>query len=169
MTMQFDLDAKAPSQTRGAAPVGALQELPPVELAAIVYLRAWCEGGDDRGIIAKDFRLVMGHAEGAVAAADFHDLMTILLGSARRPIMRHGLGCRCFGGDESAFAHMIAAAASGSTEDAMLFASILMSGDAAWAATRLADRLGQTFLRLARGPGRRQAPTHATTPTPYTH
>lgn len=169
MTIQFDLDAKESSQTRGAAPVGALQELPPIELAAIVYLRAWCEGGDDREIIAKDFRLVMGHAEGAVAANDFHDLMTTLLGCARRPIMRHGLGCRCFGGDESAFAHMIAAAASKCREDAMLFASILMSGDAAWPATQLADRLGQTFLRLSRMPDRGQALTHANPPTTYTH
>ena len=171
MKMRFEFPGGTPpaSPQRGAAPVGHLHELPPVELAAIVYLRAWCEGGPDREIIAKDFCLVMGDAAGAVAVGDFGALMTALLNSARRPVMRHGLGCRCFGGDESAFANMIAAAAGQDREDAMLYACTLMKSDAAWAAVQVALRLGQVFLRLARLPDRSPAPTHASEPTAYRH
>jgi hypothetical protein len=171
MKMRFTFPGDTPpaSPSRGAAPVGQLSELPHVELAAIVYLRAWCEGGPDREIIAKDFRLVMGDAAGLLASADFDALMATLLHKARRPVMRHGLGCKCFGGDESAFANMIAAAAGQDREEAMLFASILIKGDTAWAAVQKALQLGQVFLRLARMPDCAPAPTHATVPAPYRH
>ena len=74
--------------------------------------------------------------------------------------MHHGLGCSCFGGDESAFANMIPAAAGQNRDDAMLFASTRMRGDAAWAAAQIVLRLGQVFLRLARVPDRSPAPIH---------
>jgi hypothetical protein len=149
-----------PQQTpRGGAPVGALQELGPIELAAVVYLRAWCAGGADRGMIARDFGLVMGDAA-APMVADFDALMTAVLTNARRPVMRHGLGCTCFCGDESAFANLVAAAAGQDHEEALLFASTLVKGHAAWAAVELALRLGQVFLRLARMPSNAPVPTH---------
>ena len=153
MTMRFASrrgDVRPSEATpRGAAPVGLLQELPPVELAAIVYLRAWCDGGSARGMIARDFRLVMGD-EAAAAVETFDALMGVLLTRARRPIMRHALDCRCFGGDESAFAHMIASAAGRDREDAVLFASTLVKGPATWSAVLMAEESGQVLLRLAR-------------------
>lgn len=167
MKMRFEFpdgDSFA-STPRGSAPVGVLHELPPVELAAIIYLRAWCAGGLDRQMIGQDFGLVMGRGAGEVATRDFDTLMTILLNNARRPVMRHGLGCKCFGGDESAFAHMIAAAAEQDNEDAQLFACTLMTGHAAWSAVQLALGLGQTFLRLSRVPGSIQVATHNSEPT----
>ncbi len=171
MKMRFAIPRETPpvSSHRGAAPVGILNELPQVELAAIIYLRAWCAGGADREIIAKDFCLVMGQAEATLAVEDFDALMTTLLNSARRPVMRHGLGCTCFGGDESAFANMIAAAASQDHEDAMLFASTLMAGHAAWSVVQLATRLGQVFLRLSRVPDHMQVPTVGAAQTTFKH
>lgn len=169
MRFEFPESASPASPQRGAAPVGFLHELPPIELAAIVYLRAWCEGGTDRQMIAKDFRLVMDDGAGATAVEDFDALMTALLKDARRPVMRHGLGCKCFGGDESVFANMMAAAVGRDRDDAMLFASTLMTGHAAWAAVQLAERLGQVFLRLARAPDRARTPTHGPEQTFYKH
>lgn len=77
MKMQFEFPDSAPSATpqRGAAPVGFLHELPSVELAAIIYLRAWCEGGADRQMIARDFGLVMGEGAGATATRNFDALI----------------------------------------------------------------------------------------------
>jgi hypothetical protein len=95
---------------------------------------------------------VLGADAGAAAAADFDALLRTLLEHGRRPLMRHGLRCKCFGGDESAFANMIAAAAGQDREDALLFASTLMTGHAAWAASRLAEAVGQAPLL--------PAPTH---------
>jgi hypothetical protein len=146
-----------------------LHELPPVELAAIVYLRAWCEGGAARQMIGRDFNLVMGEEAGATAAWNFDALMAILLNNARRSVMRHGLGCKCFGGDESAFANMIATAAGQDLEDAHLFACTLMTGHAAWPAVQLALSLGQAFLRLARVPDSTRVPTHGPEPTSTKH
>lgn len=151
MKMRFEFPgsvAPLPPE-RGAAAVGTLNELPAVELAAIVYLRAWCAGGADRRKIDRDFRLVMGDDAGMTAAEDFDTLIGALLRHARRPFMRHGLGCKCFGGDESAFANMMAAAAGRNRDDALLFAGILVTGHAVWAIVQSADRLGQVFLRLA--------------------
>lgn len=139
-----------PASSRGAAPVGCLHELPPVELAAIVYLRAWCAGGADRRMIARDFRQVMGHGAGAMAVADFDALVSAVLGNGRRPIMRHELACQCFGGDESAFANLIGAAVAADRDEALLFSATLVTGAAAWAVVELAQRLDQVFLRLAR-------------------
>jgi len=167
MKMRFEFPAGTPPDPpqRGAAPVGFLHELPPVELAAIVYLRAWCEGGAARQMIGRDFGLVMGEEAGATAARNFDALMTLLLNNARRPVMRHGLGCKCFGGDESAFANMIAAAAGQDLEDAHLFACTLITGHAVWPAVQMALGLGQAFLRLARMPDSARMPTHIPEPT----
>lgn len=79
--------------------------------------------------------------------------------------MRHGLGCKCFGGDESAFANMIAAAAGQDHEDAQLFACTLMIGHTAWPAVQLALGLGQAFLRLSRMPDSTRLPTDSPEPT----
>jgi hypothetical protein len=171
MKMKFDFpnDAQTSASRRGAAPVGVLHELPPIELAAIVYMRFWCEGGADRQMIARDFRLVMGEQAGAAATKNFDELMDLLLNNARRPIMRHGLGCKCFGGDESTFAKMIAAEVGQDHDDAYLFASLLMTGHAAWSAIQVAGRLGQVFLRLARMSDSSLAPTHGHGPLLYKH
>lgn len=64
--------------------------------------------------------------------------------------MRHGATCTCLGGDEAAFAHLIAAAAAGDHEDAMAFALILMQANAAWQAVQLARGVGLSLLQMTR-------------------
>lgn len=171
MKWRYDLTEAAPTQApqRGGAPVGQLQELPAIEGAAILYLRAWCKGGPDRELIGQDFAAVLGERDGRKAAEDWDALMNMFLGGARRSIMLHGLGCKCFGGDESAFANMIAAAASQDGEDALLFASTLMSGPAAWSAVQLALQMGQTFLRLGRHATRTEEFARDMPQPPYLH
>jgi hypothetical protein len=169
MRFEFPEDSASASPQRGAAPVGLLQELPAVDLAAIVYLRAWCAGGSARLIIAEDFRLVMGEEAGAAAARDFDALMSSFLSNARRPVMRHGMGCKCFGGDESVFARLVASAAVRDRDDAALFASTLIDGHAVYSVVYLAEQLGQAFLHLARGAPKVKAPTHASPAIPYKH
>ncbi len=141
------------SAPRGAAPVGRLSELPALELAAIVFHRAWCEGGPVRALIARDLARVLPPAEVFEGVETFDALMRTLLGAQRRTIMRHGLDCPCFCGDESAFAQMIAAAARRDRDDAMLFAATLVTGPAAFRLVAIAEDMGQAFLRLARVAG----------------
>lgn len=136
--------------SRGAAPVGQMQELPPMERIAILFLRAWCDGGVEKTQMIADFRCVLGPEEGDLRYEDFNTLLRMMLRCGRCPLMRHGLTCRCFGGHESAFAQMITAAATQDREDALLFATTLLSGGAAWHAVQLASNLGPVLLQIAR-------------------
>ncbi len=102
----------APS-SRGATPVGKLHELPPLEMTVIIYLRMWCDGGLRREQIRRDFILAFGQTVGSRHSASFSSFMLVLIHKSRRKTMRHQETCQCFGGDESAVANMVAAAAAG--------------------------------------------------------
>ncbi len=147
-----------PQPNRGAAPVGHLAELPDVERGAVLFLRHWCEGDEARAAIARDFALVFGAEQGAELACAQDQLMRLVLGQARRPLMRHSDGCTCIGGDESAFAQMVAAAASGDDDLAAMFALTLIAAPAVGSVLPLAERLGlayaDIFSPLARSLGR---------------
>ena len=137
-----------PQPNRGAAPVGHLAELPDVERGAVLFLRHWCEGDAARAAIARDFALVFGSEQGAELAQAQDQLMRLVLGQARRPLMRHSDGCTCIGGDESAFAQMIAAAASGDEELATLFALTLIAAPAVAPVLKLAEQLGLAYADI---------------------
>ncbi|MFD2740115.1 hypothetical protein ACFSUD_11075 [Sulfitobacter aestuarii] len=159
MKMRFSFPEAQPGQTmsRGAAPVGQLQELPGLERAAILSLRAWCDGGAARAALAEDIAALLGRTGGEEAQEAFDALMRLILQGARRPMMRHGCSCSCIGGDENAFAQMIGAAAAQDREEAMLFAAILVSGGAAFELVERALSLGPLFLQLGRGKASRVA------------
>ncbi|MBI6630779.1 hypothetical protein [Pontibaca salina] len=163
------IPARKSPPNRGGAAVGQLQELPPVELSAVLYLRAWCEGGAHRYGVLQDFRLLMGDEIGQQQFEDFDALMRLCLSTARCPLMRHGLTCRCFGGHESVFAQMIAAAAGQDREDAMMFAATFLTGEAAWQAVQIAEGLGQCFLRSAQHTPDQPRPTHPNLTTQTRH
>ena len=50
--------SQAASQ-RGAAAVGYLHDLTPIEASAVLYLRLWCEGPDAQEKINSDFRILV--------------------------------------------------------------------------------------------------------------
>jgi hypothetical protein len=62
--------------------------------------------------------------------------------------MRHGPDCRCVGGDEAAFAHLVAAAAADEREDAALMASLLVRPGIALEAVALAGQFGLGLRRM---------------------
>lgn len=133
---------------RGGASVGHLAELPEVERGAVLFLRQWCLGDAARAVIARDFALVFGIERGTRVAERQDRLMRLMLGRARRPLMRHADGCACLGGDESAFAQMVAAAASGDHEDAALFAMTLIAAPAVPEAVALAEEIGLAYAEI---------------------
>ncbi len=142
---RHDPKAKA---SRGGAPVGLLSELPAVELGAVLFLRQWCGGDAAREVIARDFTLVFGADRGAMLTQTHDAVMRLVLGQSRRPLMRHAEGCPCLGGDESAFAQMVAAAGSGDVEDATLFAMTLISSQAVPRTVVLAEHIGLAFAEM---------------------
>lgn len=136
---------------RGAAPVGMIEELPALEQGAVLLLRHWCDGEGGRMAVVEDFTRTLGNARGAEAVNALAHLLTLFVSHGRRPLMRHGVSCSCLGGDESAFAQMVAAAAFGDREDAMAFALTMMPADAAYQAVQTAEMLGQSIQAMARG------------------
>jgi hypothetical protein len=136
--------------TRGGAPVGMLAELPVVEMGAILFLRMWCEGAASRALLADDFSLAFGTPRADAELERLSGLIGTVLQGGRRPLMRHGVDCPCFGGDESAFATMVACAVAGDREDATVFALALMSPAAAFSAVQAAGPVGLAILGLAR-------------------
>lgn len=137
---------------RGGAAVGLLAELPAPERAAILAFRRWCDSTSGREAVANDFSRAFSAGRAAQEVIVFADLMGLMLAAPRRPIMRHAVSCACFGGDEAAFAYMIAAATAGDQEEAMAFALILMQPNAAWQAVYLAHDFGLALLGMARNP-----------------
>lgn len=135
---------------RGGAPVGLMQELSLLELGVIQLLRHWCDSETGRIRIAEDFAAVMDAEKTAAAVNHLGHPVTLLTQHGRRPMMRHDLRCGCFGGDEAVFAHMVAAATTGDTEDAMAFGLTLLTPDIAWEAVQAAAPLGRAILTLSR-------------------
>jgi len=62
--------------------------------------------------------------------------------------MRHQETCQCFGGDESAVANMVAAAAAGDMEEALLLAGHLVPAEVAKELMKPAEEIGLAFDRM---------------------
>ena len=111
---------------RGGAPVGFVCDLEPVEASAVLYLRLWCEGEASQHQTARDFDLALGREQADEALDALSEICGLCQRHGRRPLMRHGLSCKCVGADEACFAHFIAAAAEGAREDAMMMALLMV-------------------------------------------
>jgi hypothetical protein len=77
--------------------------------------------------------------------------------------MRHGVECHCFGGDESAFAHLVATATIGDHDTAVVYALALLTPDHAFAAIPFAKGFGLAVLAVAHQLTRRAQPRQADT------
>ena len=133
---------------RGGAPVGVLSDLADVEAAAVICLRLWCDGPDSKAAVRADFTDALGPEGGARAMREFEQLLGLCARHGRRPLMRHGVHCKCVGADEACFANCIAAAAEGDLNDAMLIATLLVRPDMAPMAVPLAAAFGLALRRM---------------------
>ncbi|PIE14883.1 MAG: hypothetical protein CSA68_09470 [Rhodobacterales bacterium] len=148
---------------RGAAPVGVLAEMDPVELAAIRHLRLWFSGKQDH--IWHDFHNRLDPQEAEQAMLNLETLMDAVQYDCRRPVMRHSESCDCVGGDESAFSHFIAAAHAGEMQEALTFGLLLFRGSSAHHLLEPAAHCGRIFacladLHMPRSIAQTASPTH---------
>lgn len=132
---------------RGGAPVGHLLDLPDVEQAAVACLRLWCDGPESQARLWNEVACALGPAHGRTVLKGLERLLALIVAHGRRPLMRHSPGCRCVGGDEAVFAHMVAAAAGGEREDAMLIAALLVQPGMAPQVAELAQQFGLGLRR----------------------
>ena len=133
---------------RGGAPVGLIADLDPLEAGLVLYLRLYCAGPDARAQAERDFTLSLGPDHGPAAINSLADLCALCPCHGRRPLVRHGISCKCLGADEACLANLVGAAGSGDREEAMLLASLMVRADMAPCLAGLAETLGLALHRM---------------------
>lgn len=142
-------DAARRAQPAGAAAVGRLSDLAPLEAAAALYFRLWRAGEGGRARASADFIALLGTGHGAAALTALDRLSALLDAHGRRPLCAHSPACPCLGGDEACFARFLAAAATGEREDSMLIATLMIRADMAPLAVAMAEELAVALRRMA--------------------
>ena len=133
---------------RGGAPVGYLDEISPVEAASVVYLRLWADGSFGRDRVWADFEPIVGHEETMKALQTFGQLCSLCVNYGRRPLARHGINCRCLGGDEACFATFMSYVCEGEREDAFLMAANMVRPKIASNLVTLAEDFGAVLKKV---------------------
>jgi hypothetical protein len=134
---------------RGAASVGRLSDLDPVQAGAVLYMRLCWGHPDALSVLSQDFAPFLDAASADQAARGFHQLASLCQTHARRPLCAHALNCACLGGDEACFAHLVSSAAQGAREEALMMALLLVRADFAPLITGLAQQAGLALRRMA--------------------
>ena len=112
-------------------------------------LRLCCDGEEAKARLRADMAGLLGAGPAHETLDGLERLVGELVRYGRRPLMRHGRECACVGADEAAFAAMIAAAAEGEHEDAMLLAALLVPPARAGGTAELAGVVGRTLRRMS--------------------
>jgi len=139
----------APSAQPGAAPVGRLSDLAPLERRIVRSLRLLGHGEVGRMAFRMDLAAGLGADAAEAVGGRLEELLVTLLRHARRPVACHDIACPCVGGDEYALARFVALAAEGDREDAVLLAAMLVRSDIVLCLAPLAEEVG---LRVGRIP-----------------
>lgn len=128
-------------------PVALVNELPPVEAAAVLALRMWDDGAAARAHLHGRLSRALGdHAAGAAVEA-MAELGRLMARHGRRPLRRHQPGCDCVDADEACFASLITAASEGRHEDALMIAVLMVRPDVAPLLVGLAGNVGHALRR----------------------
>ncbi len=151
--------------SRGGAPVGHLAELGAVEAAAVIYWRLWAEGLEGQRRVAAEFCGTLGEVAGTNAIDAFAQIFDMCARHGRRPLMRHGIDCKCLGADESCIANFIGYASECRREDAALIATLLVTPDLCMPLAALAQTYGLALRRMALAPLPTPIETHQTNKT----
>ncbi len=150
---------------RGGAPVGFITELDGIEAASVIYLRLWCDGSDAQSQVWTDFTSMLGPSGGRKAVESFEQLCALCSRHGRRPLIRHAINCKCLGADEACFANLIASAANGKREDALMIAILIVRPDIAPLVASLAAEFGFALKRMRVGAPRDLVPERASSAT----
>jgi len=134
---------------RGAAPVGHVGDLDPLEAAAVLYLRLWLDGPNSQQDVWNDLAGTLGATSGRETLRALEDVCGICARHGRRSLMRHQAGCKCLGADEACFANLISCATEGDREDAMLIATLMVRPDFAPHLAAAAQVFGIGLKRMA--------------------
>ncbi|UWQ78259.1 hypothetical protein K3725_13155 [Leisingera sp. S132] len=140
--------SSAAPHPRGGVTVGTLSELPPLEAGAVIYLRHWFSGEETRAQMRRDFEVNFGPEFADAAFEAFGCLCNFCATHGRRPLVRHGMTCKCLGADENCFANLLASAAEGQQDDAHVLASLIVTPRKAPELAQLASDCGLLMQQI---------------------
>ncbi len=134
----------------GASVVGQLTDLVSWEATLIMSMRLWMEGPDAQAEVWRDFARCFGTEKGREELRQFETFLSRLLSAARRPLVRHGLGCTCIGSDEAILRLMVREATRGDLAEAAMIASLIVPASLAEPIALMAARVGIAMRDIAR-------------------
>ena len=137
----------APHRHPGGEPVATLSALPPLERRVIRCLRLWCAGPDGPDEVHRELAGRLGERSADLVVEELGELLRLVAGHARRPLLGHAPECPCAGGDECVFARFVALAAEGAREEATLMAALLVRPDVALCLAGRAETVGLGLMR----------------------
>ncbi|WP_306151309.1 hypothetical protein [Roseovarius sp. MMSF_3281] len=135
--------------TPGTSVVGKLTDIAPWEAELILSMRFWMDGPEGQAEVWGGFARCFGAAEGRAEMRGFESLFTSICTHARRPLVRHGLGCNCIGSDEAILRTLVREAARGDLAEAAMIASLLVPACNAEQIALLAAQVGRAMQRMA--------------------
>lgn len=139
----------AQSPTPGSAVVGSLTEVAPWEAELIMSIRFWMDGAEGQSEVWSGFARRFGVDRGRAELQAFERLLSVLCTCARRPLMRHGLGCTCIGSDEAVLCALVREASRGDLAEASLLAGLLVPAGYAEQVALMAAQVGQTMRDMS--------------------
>lgn len=136
----------------GAAAIGVLNHMEAWEANLVLNFRLWCEGPQGQAQVWTEFRTALPATVAQCECQRFESLVTTLIASARRPLMRHDVGCQCVGSDECVFVNLVRTASDGCLQDAALIAALIVPPSLAEHVALLAGHVGACARRIHPGP-----------------
>lgn len=140
----------AAHHARGGASIAALNRMEAWEANLVLNLRLWCDGPTGQRQARADYADAFPIVEADRAWAMFDRLLTRIIGTAFRPLVRHEVGCNCVGADECVFVHLVRTASDGHLNDAALIATLLSGPAHAEHIAILAGEVGSALRRIHR-------------------
>jgi len=141
---------KSVSHTAGASVVGRLTDIAPWEAELIMSMRFWMDSPEGQAEVWNGFARFFGATEGRAEMRSFESLLSILCTHARRPLVRHGLGCNWIGSDEAILQTLVREAARGDLAEAAMIASLIVPARHAEPVALMAAQVGQAMQRMSK-------------------
>jgi len=128
-------------------PICRLADLPPLERRLVGYARLWRAGRAGRAALEVELAGRHGRTVGRAACDRLDEFLSLALAHSRRPLRLAEPGAGEALADECVLARLVALAAEGEREEAILIAALTIRADMSLELARVAMALGHQLLR----------------------
>ena len=134
-------------ESASRAPISRLDDLPTLERRLVICARLWQAGAAGRTELGRGLTARHGPAIGKATEDRLDELLQMVCAHSRRRVELSPVGAEGASGDECVLARLVALAAEGECEEAILISALLIRADLALELARRAMALGHLMLR----------------------